>query len=128
VLPLVLKDKVAALVYADAGADGTLDSAALELLVMATGAGLEVISLRKQAQREIGDAASAAERSMPSPPVQTVSSFSDPFGGHVPKHIAPSIPDEPQPGSTAEVVEMPGSVHRAGAAAADPFAALSPED
>jgi hypothetical protein len=132
VLPLVLKDKVAALVYADAGADGTMDCAALELLVMATGAWLEVISLRKQAQREIVDAASAAERSMPSPPVQTVSSFSDPFAGHAPKHIAPSIPVEPEQGSTAEVVEMPGSVHRAGAAApavaADPFAELSPED
>ena len=130
VLPLVLKDKVAALVYADAGADGTMDSAALELLVMATGAWLEVISLRKQAQREIGDATAAAP-SMPSPPVQTVSSFSDPFAGHAPKHIAPSVPVEPQP-STAEVVEVPGAAHTASAAApaaaADPFAGLSPED
>jgi len=56
VLPLVLKDKVAALVYADAGAGRNHGFAALELLVMATGAWLEVISLRKQAQREIGDA------------------------------------------------------------------------
>jgi len=109
VLPLVLKDKVAALVYADAGADGTMDSAALELLVMATGAWLEVISLRKQTQREIVDSASAPERSLPSPPVQTVSSFSDPFAGHTPKHIAPSVSVEPEPGATAEVVEMPGS-------------------
>jgi hypothetical protein len=131
VLPLVLKDKVAALIYADAGADGSMDSAALELLVMATGAWLEVISLRKQAQREIVDAASVAERSVAPAAVQTVSSFSDPFAGHAPKHIAPSVPVEPQ-SPTAEVVEVPGSAHAAGAAApaaaADPFAGLSAED
>jgi hypothetical protein len=64
--------------------------------------------------------------------VQTVSSFSDPFAGHAPKHIVPSISAEPEQGPTAEVVEMPGSAHGAGAAApaaaADPFAGLSPED
>ena len=57
VLPLVLKDKVAALLYGDGGADGVLDSASLELLVMATGAWLEVSSLRKQSQRDGTDVA-----------------------------------------------------------------------
>ena len=53
-LPLVLKEKVAALVYADAGADaaGNMDAAALELLVRVTSAWLEVASLRKQAQKD----------------------------------------------------------------------------
>jgi hypothetical protein len=120
VLPLVLKDKVAALVYADGGASGVLDSSSLELLVMATGAWLEVASLRKQASKESAD----VERA-PAVPVQTVSSFSDPFAGHAPKHVAP----EPEP--AAEVVEV-AAVHAAAAAApaaaADPFAQLSPED
>ena len=49
VLPLALKDKVAALVYADGGNGGKLDSSALELLVIATSSWLEVASLRKQA-------------------------------------------------------------------------------
>jgi hypothetical protein len=49
VLPLALKDKVAALVYADGGDSGKLESEGLELLVMATSAWLEVVSLRKQA-------------------------------------------------------------------------------
>ena len=51
VLPLLLKEKVAALVYADAGVEGggKLDAAAVELLVLATSAWLEVASLRKQA-------------------------------------------------------------------------------
>ena len=36
ILPLALKDKVAAVVYADGGDSGKLDSNALELLVIAT--------------------------------------------------------------------------------------------
>ncbi len=55
VLPLVLKDKVAALLYADGGAEGVLDGPSLEVLVMATSAWLEVTSLRKQAQRDVSD-------------------------------------------------------------------------
>ena len=55
VLPLLLKEKVAALVYADAGVEGggKLDAAAVELLVLATSAWLEVALLRKQALKEI---------------------------------------------------------------------------
>jgi hypothetical protein len=131
VLPLVLKDKVAALLYGDGGADGVLDSASLELLVMATGAWLEVSSLRKQSQRDGTDAAEI--RSATPAPVQTVSSFSDPFAGHTPKHTAASIPVEPEP--AAEVVEVvaahassAGGAAASAAAATDPFAGLSPED
>jgi hypothetical protein len=123
VLPLVLKDKVAALVYADAGASGTLDCASLELLVMATGAWLEVASLRKQASKEPGE----PERAAPPAPVQTVSSFSDPFAGHAPKHVASRPAAAPEP---AEVVEVAthAAAAAAPAAAADPFAGLSAED
>jgi len=56
ILPLVLKDKVAALLYADGGAENLLDAGSLEVLVMATSAWLEVASLRKQAQqREVAE-------------------------------------------------------------------------
>src|SRR5579871_527192 len=48
VLPLVLKEKVAALLYADGGSDNLLDAPSLEVLVMSTSAWLEVVSLRKQ--------------------------------------------------------------------------------
>ena len=50
VLPLVLKEKVAALLYADGGSSAVLDATSLEVLVMTTSAWLEVTSLRKQAQ------------------------------------------------------------------------------
>ena len=128
VLPLALKEKLAALVYADGGDSGKLDPSALELLVMGTSAWLEVASLRKQvAAREEGPASRVETAA---PPVQTVSSFSDPFASHAPKHVPASIPAEPEP--AAEVVEV-ASAHAASAGAApaaatDPLAGLSPED
>jgi hypothetical protein len=125
VLPLLLKEKVAALLYADGGSDGTLDASSLEILVMATSAWLEVASLRKQSQKEPSEPAVAYERPAP---VQTVSSFADPFAAHAPKHIAKT----PDPEPAAEVVEV-AQAASAGAAASpatatDPFAGLSAED
>jgi hypothetical protein len=133
ILPLLLKEKVAALLYADGGAEGTLDAPSLEILVMATSAWLEVASLRKQAQKEPSEPAVAYERPPAAAvPVQTVSSFADPFAAHVPKHTAPKAP-EPEPEPVAEVVEVahaasPGAAASAPAVATDPFAGLSAED
>ena len=134
VLPLVLKDKVAALFYADGGANGMLDTASLEVLVLATSSWLEVASLRKQVQKDVGDSAPVerAERPMATSapaPAQAASSFSDPFASHTPQHTAPRA-REPEP--VAEVVEV--STHAAAASAAapataaDPFAGISAED
>jgi hypothetical protein len=124
VLPLVLKDKVAALVYADSGDAGQLDPSALELLVIATSSWLEVISLRKQSAAK--EDAPAASHAAPAP-VQTVSSFSDPFASHAPRHVPATPASEP----AAEVVEVAtahASAAAAPAAATDPLAELSPED
>jgi hypothetical protein len=135
-VPLLLKDKVAALFYADGGSTGPLDAAALELLVMATSAWLEVTSLRKQSVRETTDAAyDRVPEHVPAPtPVHAVSSFPDPFAAHTPTPmaavaVAVAAPSEPG----AEVVEVASPVHAAVAAAAaapaaDPHAALTPED
>ena len=87
-LPLLLKDKVSALVYADAGAEGgALDLAALDVLVRATSAWLEVISQRKQAQKE-----GSAEPEMHSAPA-----LNDPFVAHTPMHSKPQPAAEPAP-------------------------------
>jgi hypothetical protein len=130
VLPLVLKDKVAALLYADGGTDGVLDGPSLEVLVMTTSAWLEVTSLRKQAHRDTSEAVPSVERPPVAPPVQAVSSFSDPFAAHTPKHTAPVAAPEPEP--AAEVVEVASHAASASAAApataADPFAGMSAED
>jgi len=128
VLPLLLKDKVAALVYADGGyGSGKMDAAALEVLVTATSAWLEVASLRKQAPKD-GVGETGGDRSEPSFPVQTVSSFSDPFAGHAPKHVAAT----PKHSEASAVAESEPAVS-AGAAAApapatDDFAQLPPEE
>ncbi len=87
-LPLLLKDKVSALVYADAGSEGgALDLAALDVLVRATSAWLEVISQRKQAQKE-----GSAEPEMHSAPAAN-----DPFAAHAPIHSHAQPAAEPAP-------------------------------
>src|SRR5438477_5371336 len=115
VLPLVLKEKVAALVCADAGTEAgrKIDAPSLELLVAATSAWLEVVSLRKQAVKEGASEAPVEKAAEAAPQVQTVSSYSDPFAGHAPKHVAPAPAEEP-----AAVVEPePASVAAAAAPA-----------
>ncbi len=77
VLPLVLKDKVSALIYADEGDSNSLDAAALDVLVRATSSWLEVVSQRKQAHKEIEPQEVA--HSAPS---------NDPFAAHAPLHSA----------------------------------------
>jgi hypothetical protein len=111
-LPLLLKDKVAALLYADCGLDKDhLDSAAIELLVVSTSAWLELVSLRKQAPRE---AAPYADSVSGAPVAQAAPSFSDPFAGHAPRHrVAASAAYE-----TAGVEPAQAEVVSAAAAAA----------
>lgn len=64
------------------------------------------------------------------PPVQTVTSYSDPFAGHAPKHaVAPPAEEPAMAEATAEVVSAPSAMAAAAAApATDAFAQLSPED
>jgi len=92
ILPLILKDKVAALLYADNGdADsGTdamvpLDAGSLELLVLSTSAWLEVNSLRKQAQAHVESRnVPVAEPAAFQSPIPPVPAFNDPFASHTP--------------------------------------------
>src|SRR5882762_4422813 len=91
ILPLILKDKVAALVYADSGtgAAGSLDFGALELLVLSTSAWLEVNSLRKQAQTHVDSHnVTPAEASPHQAPAQPVPAFNDPFASHAPAYAS----------------------------------------
>lgn len=141
ILPLVLKEKVAALVYADAGAEpgSRIDTAALELLVRVTSAWLEVASLRKQAQKE-ENAEAAGEKAESAPPAQAAAAAaaaapSDPFAAHAPRHVAPvsaPIPAEAaieQPVAVAQAEPIAVAATAAAVAPAhDPFANLSPED
>jgi hypothetical protein len=116
-LPLLLKDRVAALVYADSGLEAgqRLRSAPIELLVVAAGAWLELMSLRKQAPREGAAPAERAEAVA----AQTVGQLSDPFVGHTPRHAAAAA-------AAAEIVSAP-SAHGEEASASAPDAASEEE-
>ncbi len=89
-LPIVLKEKVAALVYADAGTDaaGKLDAGSLELLVLTTSAWLEVNSLRKQAHKE---PAVVHSESAPAAASQASSAYSDPFASQASGHAMAAV-------------------------------------
>jgi hypothetical protein len=122
-MPLLLKDKVAALVYADGGSEaaGKFDQAALELLVATTGAWLEVVSVRKHAAKE-----SATEReTSATPEVQQATAYSDPFAGHMPKHAVAAAAGAES--ATASEAVVSGTA-AAAAPAIDPFANMSAED
>ncbi len=119
VLPLLLKDKIAALIYVDGGVEpgAYLDAAALEVLVTTTSAWLDAVSLRKQTQRDGAEPDSAARPE--AVPVQTVAAYSDPFAAHAPAYSAPARAAESAPQVAA------GAASGASAAAAT---ALSPEE
>jgi hypothetical protein len=103
VLPLLLKDKVAALVYADTGteAGGRIEEEAVELLVLSTSAWLEVAALRKQAQKE-GTAAAPVEKAE----AAAAPASNDPFAAHAPKHtgVDPFAPQSAVAEPPADVV------------------------
>lgn len=120
-LPLVLKDKVAALVYADGGSEGAgpFDAGSLDLLVLATGAWLEVSSLRKQVQKDPG--VERSESHAPAATAEAPQAFNDPFASHAPTHAMAaaatafadppaaspvmSVAAEPEPAAVEESIE-----------------------
>jgi hypothetical protein len=112
-LPLLLKDKVSALVYADGGSQaGTLDAAALDVLVRATSAWLEVISQRKQAQKE----------GMPEAEMHSAPSANDPFAAHAPLHTGKAHHESEAVPAAAMSAAAASGGSRIG------FPPLSPED
>jgi hypothetical protein len=102
-LPLIIKEKVAALLYADGGNSGTLDSAAVEILVRSAAMWLELLTLRRAAgittevpHRAEHQVSKAAEH-IPSPakveaPVEQVP-VQQPGHIPVPEPVAASLPE-----------------------------------
>lgn len=124
IFPLILKDKVAALVYADGGtvASGLFDVGSIELFVLATGAWLEVTSLRKQTP-----AASAESASTPAPQMSAAAApaFNDPFAAHAP---AFSAGQARAAAASAGEHSAPIASEEVAAPEVPPTPAMSPED
>ncbi|MFY9561780.1 MAG: hypothetical protein WAQ52_16215 [Terriglobales bacterium] len=138
-LPLVLKDKVAALVYADAGTDGAgqLDAGSLELLVLSTSAWLEVSTLRKQAAHR--EPSTDRGESRPVAAGEATPAFNDPFAAHAPGHAraAAATAEAPAPvpvmagaaePETVAVEELVPVIQTAAEAAPATAPAIPPED
>ncbi len=126
-LPLLLKDKIAALVYADAGVNpgGRIDSAALELVVAATSAWLEVISLRKQAHKE--SSSEFGDRPEPGLPAAVAeSSLSDPFAADAPMHGPEPVQQSSPMAAAAATVAEPAQMAMAASAASTSVASGKP--
>jgi hypothetical protein len=127
-LPLVLKEKVAAIIYADAGVEpgGHLDDAALELLVLTTAAWLEVAALRRPQHREAGAEVAHAERADTAPAAYASHTFSDPFAAHAPQHAAAAAAGVEH--SSVATAGEHSDTASSGAPAVDPYAELPQEE
>jgi hypothetical protein len=119
ILPLLLKDKVAALVYADGGLDsgGLLDAGSLELLVLSTSAWLEINSLRKQTQKDPAPSAQPEAQAAAAAPMQSVPAFNDPFSAHAPGHAMAAAASAAAYPIAAEPVLEPAPIAQAQPAA-----------
>jgi hypothetical protein len=110
--PLLVKEKVAALLYADAGLEAgrTVESAAIEVLVLAAGTWLELSSARKQAPRDPYASNDRMEMAAPAPHASAAAApaFNDPFAAHSPAFAAAAAAPAPAP-----VVEEPEVVAEA---------------
>jgi hypothetical protein len=131
-LPLLVKEKVAAVLYADSGleAGGSVESAAIELLVLAAGTWLELSSARKQAPR---DPYASNERMEMAAPAPSAPAFNDPFAGHAPTHTMSAAASVAVPEAGPEQAEVVQTENVMAAAAAAPgsstsSASASPED
>ncbi len=92
VLPLVLRDKVAALIYADGGAIGKMDPSALECLTRGAGLWLEIVAARKA-----GVAIAAAEPEPDRTGTQKIASAPEPPPPPPPAPVVAAPPPPPPP-------------------------------
>ena len=116
ILPLVVKEKVAALLYCDCGTEKAwqIDNSALQLLVRSAGLWLELLGLRKTAGPEKGEteapvAMAAAAAAVPAAPSVAAAPPPEP--------VAEAAPPSPPPAAApagAEPVIAPGDeeVHK----------------
>jgi len=107
-LPLVLRDKVSALVYADCGLEGgKLDVAALKLLMRSAGMWLEVLALRKAMTS--GSPAPAQEAPAPERPPMVVATVPPERAAAVAASAPPQTAPAPAASRSAVAVATPES-------------------
>lgn len=91
VFPLMVREKVAALLYADAGPEGACDADALEILVLAGGNRIEIAATRKPPVHTMAAAASAAAPSVTQTPMAHATQASAPVSAPSLASAAPAM-------------------------------------
>ncbi len=125
-LPLLLKEKVAAVLYADGGTegDGQLDDAALEMLVTSSGLWLEIVALRRATASQdsaepvtapVAPTEAPAVESAPPAPAPAVAAIAEPV-----TEPQPVVEAVAQPAPQPEAEPEPAPMAMAAAAAAGP--------
>ncbi len=125
VLPLIVRNKVAAFIYADAGTEpsGSLDTAAIEILVRAAASWIELSAVRK---------ASGLAQEAPAPVAKAAAASAAPAGAvagpSVPVIAAPdpAVAEAVEPSAAAAERATPALVVEVTSAKAAP--AMTPED
>jgi hypothetical protein len=131
-LPLLLKEKVAAVLYADGGTEaaGQLDDAALEMLVLSSGLWLEIVALRRAtASQETAEPAAAPVQRAEAPAIESAPPAPTPAMSAVaePATEAEAVVEAvAQPKPQPEPEPEPAPMAMAAAAAAGPASMPAP--
>jgi hypothetical protein len=123
-LPLLVRDKAVALVYADGGTEGQeIDTSALQTLIRVTGLWLEVFATRKAA----GATTTTVPASVPSRPepqaMAAAATVAAPVVSAPPAVVEPAPVSEPEPPAPVEVAAVEAAPAPAPAPAAVPIPA-----
>lgn len=134
VLPLIVREKVAALVYADAGSDGKCDPHALEILVRAAGNRIEIAATRKSPTQTgtiatTGPVAAPHVATAPAAPVVSHAVALAPTPAHAFAAITAAAPAmAPQPAMPTHATHVQPSTHAETAASNHQAPSAAPAD
>jgi len=102
VFPLLVREKVAALLYADGGVEGVCDADALEILTLASGNRIEIAATRKPPAHTMAAAAGAAH-----PPAPVAATHA----AAIPTHVAPVLAPAQGVAAASAAPAMAPAVH-----------------
>ncbi len=111
-VPMLVRDKTPAIVYADAGMNGRIDASAVQLLVRAAGHWVELVAARKAGTGAGESVSMPTPAAMPVPPA--VASAAAAAAAPAPEPLPPAVeaapepPAAPVPSAEPEVVIAPG--------------------
>jgi len=127
IVPMVIKDKVAAAMYVDVDSSTPIDQAGVELLVFTTGLLIDTLAIRKKIPSPTLSPDDGSDQAGASADVfSEVSTASPPPPPAAPAPPAPAMPEPPSDMGDATVAVTPEMIQQAQAAQAPPAASAPP--